>query len=76
MKVAFIGVGNMGKPMAANIAEAGHELSVFDANVGLAAPQSSPRGCPAILHSFNSLTNVGSRLATRWAPTRITRGLS
>jgi 3-hydroxyisobutyrate dehydrogenase len=37
MKVAFIGVGNMGKPMAANIATAGHALSLFDADVGLAA---------------------------------------
>ena len=37
MKVAFIGIGNMGKPMAANIAKAGHDLSLFDAHVGLAA---------------------------------------
>jgi 3-hydroxyisobutyrate dehydrogenase len=32
MKVAFIGVGTMGKPMAANLVKAGHELSVFDSN--------------------------------------------
>ena len=32
MKVAFIGIGVMGKPMAANIAKAGHELYVFDAD--------------------------------------------
>ena len=32
MKVAFIGVGNMGGPMAANIAKAGHELAVFDSD--------------------------------------------
>jgi 3-hydroxyisobutyrate dehydrogenase len=30
MRVGFIGIGNMGWPMAANIAKAGHELAVFD----------------------------------------------
>ena len=29
-KVAFIGLGNMGGPMAANLLEAGHEVTVFD----------------------------------------------
>ena len=37
MKVAFIGVGNMGKPMAANIVKGGHELTVLDSEPGLAA---------------------------------------
>jgi 3-hydroxyisobutyrate dehydrogenase len=32
MKVAFIGVGNMGKPMAANIVKGGYEVYVYDAN--------------------------------------------
>ncbi len=30
MKVGFIGLGNMGNPMAANLARAGHELTVHD----------------------------------------------
>jgi 3-hydroxyisobutyrate dehydrogenase len=30
MKVAVVGIGNMGAPMAACIARAGHELTVFD----------------------------------------------
>ncbi len=34
MKVGFIGLGNMGGPMAANLAKAGHEVTGFD----LAAP--------------------------------------
>jgi 3-hydroxyisobutyrate dehydrogenase len=34
MKIAFIGLGNMGGPMAANLAKAGHEVTGFD----LAAP--------------------------------------
>ena len=29
-KTAFIGVGNMGGPMAANLAEAGYDVVVFD----------------------------------------------
>lgn len=30
MKIGFIGLGNMGAPMAANLVKAGHELVVFD----------------------------------------------
>ena len=30
MRVGFIGIGNMGWPMASNIAKAGHQLMVFD----------------------------------------------
>lgn len=34
MKIGFIGLGNMGAPMAANLAKAGHEVAGYD----LAAP--------------------------------------
>ena len=30
MKIGFIGLGNMGAPMAANLAKAGHEITGFD----------------------------------------------
>ncbi len=30
MRVGFVGIGNMGRPMAANLAKAGHELIVAD----------------------------------------------
>lgn len=30
MKIGFIGLGNMGTPMAANLSEAGHEVTGFD----------------------------------------------
>ena len=30
MKIAFLGLGNMGGPMAANLAKAGHEVTGFD----------------------------------------------
>ncbi|WYK04131.1 3-hydroxyisobutyrate dehydrogenase [Cereibacter sphaeroides f. sp. denitrificans] len=41
MKIAFIGLGNMGGPMARNLAAAGHEVTGFD----LAAP--APEGVQA-----------------------------
>ena len=34
MKIAFIGLGIMGKPMAINLLKAGHELFVYDRNQG------------------------------------------
>ena len=30
MKIAFIGLGHMGAPMARNLLKAGHSLTVFD----------------------------------------------
>ena len=32
MKIGFIGLGNMGAPMAGNLAKAGHEVTGFDVN--------------------------------------------
>jgi 3-hydroxyisobutyrate dehydrogenase len=32
MRIAFIGLGNMGAPMARNLLKAGHELKLFDLN--------------------------------------------
>src|SRR5579859_6542317 len=32
MKIGFIGLGNMGAPMALNLLKAGHALNVFDLN--------------------------------------------
>ena len=31
MKIGFIGLGNMGAPMAANLARAGHDVTGYDA---------------------------------------------
>lgn len=47
MKVAFIGVGNMGKPMAANAVKAGHDVLVFDANPAVAAAVAAETGAKA-----------------------------
>ena len=37
MKLGFVGVGNMGNPMAANLLKAGHQLTVHDLHQGSAA---------------------------------------
>lgn len=37
MKIAFIGLGNMGAPMARNLIKAGHSLLLFDLNQGVLA---------------------------------------
>jgi 3-hydroxyisobutyrate dehydrogenase len=47
MKVAFIGVGTMGKPMAANIVKGGHQVFVFDSNTALAAQVATDIGATA-----------------------------
>ncbi len=37
MRIAFIGLGNMGAPMAGNLLKAGHEVAVFDLNADAVA---------------------------------------
>ena len=39
MKIGFIGLGNMGAPMAVNLAAAGHDVTGYDP---LAQPDSVP----------------------------------
>ena len=38
MRIGFIGLGNMGGPMALNLMKAGHALTVFDVRREAAAP--------------------------------------
>lgn len=47
MKIGFIGLGIMGKPMAKNLMKAGHELVVYDviaANVDNVVARRGPGG--------------------------------
>jgi 3-hydroxyisobutyrate dehydrogenase len=48
MKVAFIGVGNMGGPMAGNVAKAGHEVFVFDSQTARASQVARDIGATAL----------------------------
>jgi len=45
LKVGFIGIGNMGRPMAANLARAGVPLTVFDADPGQSARFAAEHDC-------------------------------
>jgi 3-hydroxyisobutyrate dehydrogenase len=47
MRVGFIGIGNMGWPMAANIAKAGHQLTVFDVDRTRSAGFAQEHNCRA-----------------------------
>jgi 3-hydroxyisobutyrate dehydrogenase len=55
MKVAFIGIGNMGRPMAANVAGKGHEVFLFDANPAAAASAAAEIGA-AVLGSLSEVS--------------------
>jgi len=45
MKLAFIGLGTMGSPMAAQLASAGHDLTVYDINSDAHAPFAALENC-------------------------------
>ena len=40
MHAGFVGTGNMGSPMAANVLKAGHRLTVYDVRPAPFAPRS------------------------------------
>jgi 3-hydroxyisobutyrate dehydrogenase len=48
MRIAFIGLGNMGGPMALNLIKAGHTLIVYDVRKETGAPHlaQAPAGAP------------------------------
>jgi 3-hydroxyisobutyrate dehydrogenase len=48
MKIVFIGVGNMGKPMAANLVRGGHEVLVHDSNSSLTSSVAEEIGAIAL----------------------------
>ena len=38
MRIGYLGVGNMGQPMAGKLLDAGHDLSIYDAREGAMRP--------------------------------------
>lgn len=50
MNVAFIGVGNMGKPMATNLVKGGHEVFLFDADPSRASAVAAEIGAAPLRH--------------------------
>ncbi|WP_275548483.1 3-hydroxyisobutyrate dehydrogenase [Xanthomonas arboricola] len=56
-KIAFIGLGNMGGPMAANLSKAGHQLRVFDL-VPAALDAAVAAGAHAASSAHDTLTDA------------------
>ena len=57
MKIAFIGLGNMGGPMALNLQKAGHSVQAFDlskAATDKLAAEGSALGLPIATHAANA----------------------
>lgn len=84
MKIGFIGLGIMGKPMAKNLMKAGHELVVYDviaANVDNVVARPGPRRAlrPRMWRSSAPLSSLccPTRLMSRlwsWVKTAYWRG--
>jgi len=47
MRIAFLGLGIMGRPMAANLAKAGHEVMVWNRSAGREVPGATAAASPA-----------------------------
>jgi 3-hydroxyisobutyrate dehydrogenase len=56
-RIAFIGLGHMGGPMAANLLKAGHQLRVFDL-VDTAVEQAVAQGAIAAAHAVDAVTQA------------------
>ena len=57
MKIAFIGLGNMGGGMAANLVEAGHDVRAFDLSES-AAERAKSNGCETFLTANEAVRGV------------------
>jgi 3-hydroxyisobutyrate dehydrogenase len=57
MKIAFIGLGNMGGGMAANLAKAGHEVHAFDLSPDALA-RAQGAGCVGYAHARDAVAGV------------------
>ena len=60
MKIAVIGLGNMGGGMAANLAKAGHDVNAFDLN-DQALARAKDNGCAASLLILFVRWDLGSK---------------
>ena len=85
MKIAFIGLGNMGAPMARNLLKAGHALNVFDLNaqavgalveagaVAAASPKEAVAGAETVITMLPAAAHVRHVLT---APDGVLAGIS
>jgi 3-hydroxyisobutyrate dehydrogenase len=75
MKIGFIGLGNMGAPMALNLLKAGHAVSVFDVNAkavqtlvdadakATGSPKAAATGAECVVTMLPAAAHVGSVLS-------------
>ena len=61
MKVAFIGLGNMGGGMAANLVKAGHEVNAFDLSADALA-RAEENGCVPLTSLREAVTCVDASI--------------
>lgn len=85
MKIAFIGLGNMGAPMARNLLKVGHALTVFDLNapavgalveagaVAAASPKDAVAGAETVITMLPAAAHVRHVLT---APDGVLAGIS
>ncbi|WP_248310328.1 NAD(P)-dependent oxidoreductase [Bosea sp. 117] len=57
LKIGFVGIGNMGQPMAGHLVKAGWEVAVYDTDLAKAAAFAAAQGCAHI----GSLAELGAR---------------
>ena len=72
MNIAFIGLGNMGAPMARNLIKAGHSLNLFDLNKDIlaelaalgghisASPREAAKGAELVITMLPAAAHVRS----------------
>ena len=56
MRVAFIGLGNMGRPMSRNLIKAGHEVAGFDLFPDAVAVLKKDGGRPAASATMSAIS--------------------
>ena len=67
MKIGFIGLGNMGAPMAKNLAAAGHHITGFDLNPAHAAAMQGGDHCGCYSGGCGAGPGCGDNDAAEWA---------
>jgi 3-hydroxyisobutyrate dehydrogenase-like beta-hydroxyacid dehydrogenase len=80
MRIGYLGVGNMGQPMAGKLLDAGHDLWIYDAREGAmrpllerqaASPKELADTCDTVIVSLPTLEIFQSALS---GPTACSRG--
>ena len=86
MRVGFIGLGSIGKPMALNLAQAGHYVTVYDIEVARAKdlvsagahwgdlPRKTASMSDVLFTSLPGPPQIASVIEGNWRPRRVRTG--